>query len=75
MAAGFEEIIGKSGKIGLNSGLDDGGVGLISLDENLGGIKMAAADATDNLSKELKSTLFGGKIGQGKAGIGLNDAD
>lgn len=48
---------------------------LIGLDDNRGGVEVAAADATDDLSEELERALFGGEIGEGEAGIGLNDAD
>lgn len=36
---------------------------------------MAAADATDDLSEEFERALFGGEIGEGEAGVGLNDAN
>jgi len=48
---------------------------LIGLDDNRGGVEVAAADAADDLSEELERALFGGEIGEGEAGIGLNDAD
>ena len=36
---------------------------------------MTATNAADNLSEKVKSTLFGGEIREGEAGIGLGDAD
>lgn len=71
----FGEVFGKSGEIGFQSGLENWMVGLVSLDDNRGGIEVTAADATDDLGEELESTLFGGKIGQGEASIGLDDAN
>ena len=50
-------------------------VGLVGLEKNVSGVEMAAADATDDLSDEVKGALFGGEIGKGKIGIGLDDAD
>lgn len=39
-------------------------VGLEGLDNDICGVEMSASDATDDLSEEVKSALFGGKIGQ-----------
>ena len=36
---------------------------------------MAATDATDDLSQKFKGFFFGGEIGEGEAGVGLDDAD
>lgn len=47
----LEEIIGESVEIGLDSGLDDGMVGLVSLDENLGFVEVTTTDTTDDLSE------------------------
>ncbi len=71
----LKEIIGEIVEIGLDSGLDDGVVGLVSLDENLGFVEVTATDTTDDLSKELESALLRGEIWQGETGIGLDDTD
>lgn len=71
----FGQIFGEFRKIGSHGGLEDGVIWLIGLDDNGGGVEVAAADATDDLSEELERALFGGEIGEGEAGIGLNDAD
>ncbi len=71
----FQEMIGKGGKVGLHGGLDDGGIGLICLDENFGGVEMATADTANYLGKKFKSALFGGEIWQSKAGVGLDNAN
>lgn len=47
----LKEVVGKSWKIGLKCGLDDGGIGLISLNKDLGDIEMTAADSPDDLGK------------------------
>ena len=62
-------------KIGFDGGLNDGGIGLISLDENFGGIEMAASNTPDDLGKQLKSAFLGAKIWQGKTGVGLDNTD
>ena len=36
---------------------------------------MAAPDAADNLSEELKGMLLGGKIREAEAAVGLNNAN
>lgn len=36
---------------------------------------MATTDPTDNLGEQLKGALFGGEIGEGEAGVSLDDAD
>ena len=50
-------------------------VRLISLDKNIGGVKMTATDATDNLGQEVEGLFFGGEIREGKTSIGLNDTN
>lgn len=70
-----EEVAGETGVVGLHGGLDDGVIGLISLDDNISYIKVAASDASDDLGKEFKTALFGGKIGESKPRIGLDNAD
>jgi len=49
--------------------------GLKRLDENRGRVEMAAADATDDLGQKFESAFFGGVIGEGKARVGLDNAD
>lgn len=71
----FEKIFCEIEEISLYGGLDDGVVWLISLDNNLGAVEMPAANAADDLGKKLKSPLFGSEIGEGKASVGLDDAD
>lgn len=75
LAAFFEESGGKLGKIGGEGRLDGEVVGLIGLNENFGVVEVTATDTTDDLGKELEGALFGGKIGETEAGIGLDDAD
>ena len=58
----------------MNGVIDSGMVGLEGLDKNIGGVEVATADAANNLGKKLKSALFGGIIGEGEAGVGLDDA-
>lgn len=70
-----EEVLGESRKIGLQGGADDRVVRLIGLDDDFGMVEVAATDATDDLSNELKSALFGGKVGEGEPGVSLDDAD
>ena len=60
-------------KVRFDSGLDGGMIGLVSLDDDAGVIKMSASDATDDLSKQLKSAFFGGEVWEREPGIGLND--
>jgi len=71
----FGEIFGKTRKIGFQSSLEDGVIGLIGLDNNRGGVEVAATDATDDLGEKLESAFFGGEIRESEAGIGLDDAD
>lgn len=59
----------------LDSILNNGVVGLESLDKNSGGGLMATGDTADNLGDELKSAFFGGIIGEVESGIGLDDGD
>ncbi len=75
LAATFQKVIGEGGIVGADSGLDDGVVGLVRLNEDVGDIEMATTDATDNLGEEFESAFFGGEVGQGEARIGLDDAD
>ena len=74
-AALFQEIVGEGGVVGGEGGFDDGVVGLVGLDDDAGGVKVAATDATDDLSEQLKGAFFGGEIGEGEAGVSLDDAD
>ena len=71
----FEKIFCEIEKISLYGGLDDRVVWLISLDNDFGTVEMSPTDAADDLGKKLKSPLFGGEIGEGKASVGLDDAD
>ena len=71
----FGEIFGKFWKIGFEGGLEDRVVGLVGLDDNRVGVEVTTTDATDDLGEELKSALLGGKIREGEAGIGLDNAD
>ncbi len=63
LTAFFDEIIGEFGKIATQSSLNNGVIRLISLDDDIGDIEVAAPDASDDLSEKFKSALFGGKIG------------
>lgn len=71
----FKEIFCEIGEISLYGGLDDRVVWLISLDNDFGTVEMPPTDAADDLGEKLKSPLFGGEIGEGKASVGLDDAD
>lgn len=73
--AGFDEIVGETGKVFTEGGLNDGMKWLVGLDNNFGLLKMTSADATDDLGKKFVSTLFGSEIGEGETGIGLDDTD
>lgn len=74
-AALFDEIVGKGGEVGLEGGLDDGVFGLESLDDDAGDVEMSAPDAADDLGEEFEGAFFGGEIGEGETGIGLDNAD
>lgn len=74
-AALSEKIIGKSIKARSEGVVDDGVIGLVSLDDDVGGIEMAATNAPGDLVEELKSAFFGGKVGEREATVGLDDAD
>ena len=71
----FGEIFGEFWEIGFEGGLEDRVVWLVGLDDNRGGVEVTTTDATDDLGEELKSALLGGKIREGEAGIGLDNAD
>ena len=71
----LDEVVVKAEVIGVHREVDDGGGGLVSLDEDGGGIEMTATDATDDLSEEFESFFFSGEVGEGKTGVGLDDAD
>ena len=71
----FDEIAVKTFVIRSGGELDDWTVRLESLDKNRGGVEMTTANTTDNLSKELVSSFFGGVIREGKPSVGLNDAN
>lgn len=75
LAAVLKEVVGEAMKVRFDSGLYDGMVGLVRLDKNLGFVKVAAPDTTDNLGKELKSAFFGSEIGQSEASVGLNNTN
>lgn len=74
-AAFFEKIGGKIGVVCSDGGRNDGVSWLVSLDKHLGFFAVAATDATDDLGQEMESVFFGGEIGKGETGIGLDDAD
>ena len=71
----FYEIFVKRSIVVFDSVLDDGMIGLEGLDNGFGGFEMATTDTTDNLSDELKSAFFSGKIRESEPRISLNDAD
>lgn len=71
----FDEVVVKAEVIGLDGEIDDWRVGLVGLDDDRGGVEMAAANATDDLGEELESSFFCSEIGEGEAGVGLDDAD
>ena len=53
---------------------NSGVVRLVGLDENCG-ILVAAVGATDDLGEQLEGAFFAAEVGEGKAGIGLDDAE
>ena len=71
----FQEAGAEGLVIGGGAANDGGVIGLIGLDKDFGGVKVAAADATDDLGEELESMFLGGKIREAEAGVGLSDAD
>lgn len=71
----FEEVLIKSGIIGLYGGFNDGMFGLKSLNKNMGIFGMTAADTPKNLSEKMKTTFFGSKIREGESGVSLNHAN
>lgn len=74
-AAFFNEVLVKIRIIGLAGVLDDGVVGLVSLNETGGFGNVSAADAADDLGEEVEGAFFGGVVGEGEASVGLDDAD
>lgn len=48
-------------------------VRLVGLDDDRGSVEVAATDAPDDLSEEFEGAFLGGEIGEGEAGVGLND--
>ena len=71
----IQNILIKILVIFLNSGMNDGMVGLKSLNIDISSIEMATADTADNLSEEVKSAFLGGEIGKRKTSIGLDNAN
>ena len=59
----LEEILGEGRVVGGDGGLDDGVIGLVGLDDDIGDVEMTATDAPDDLSKELKSAFLGSEVG------------
>ncbi len=74
-AAFFDEVVVKAEVVGVGGEVDEGGVGLVGLNNDGGGVEMTATNTTDNLSEEGEGFFFGGEVGEGEAGVGLNDAD
>ena len=57
-------------------GSGDGGMRwLVGLNDDISNVEMSATNAADDLGEEFVGFFFGGKIGKGKSGVGLNDAD
>ena len=71
----LKQVIGKLGVIKRFSGKNNRMFGLKSLEENVINIGVTASDATDDLGDELKSTFFGGVVGQVEVGISLDDSN
>lgn len=72
-AAFFNEVIVEAEVVGVGGEVDDGRVGLVGLDDDRGGIEVAATDTADDLGEELEGFFFGGEVGKGEAGVGLDD--
>ncbi len=75
MTTFFYHVGVKIGVVGGEGVFDEGRVGLEGLDDDGGGRKVATTDATDDLSEKLESFFFGREVGEGKSGVGLDDAD
>lgn len=75
VASFFNEIVVEAEVVGVGGEVDDGRGGLIGLNKDRGGVEMAAADATDDLSEKLKSFFFSAEIRKRKTGVGLDDAN
>ncbi len=63
-ATHFESVTNKTVVVGIDSGGNDRVIGVKSLDDNRGVIKVATPNATDDLGEELKSALGGGIVGK-----------
>ncbi len=74
-AALSQSVVGEGEEIAANGGLDGGVVGLVGLEDDAGGVEVAAPDAADDLGEKLEAAFFGREIGQGQPGVGLDDAD
>jgi len=70
----FDKVIVEVLVVAGGAEFDDGMVGLVGLDDNTA-VLVAAVGATDDLGEELESAFFGGEIGEGEAGVGLDDAE
>jgi len=58
--------------IALSAKFDGRMIWLIGLDDDVG-VLVATVGTSNNLGEELESALFGREIGEGEAGVGLND--
>lgn len=59
----------------LNGVVDGGSVGLVGLNDGIGGLEMATTDAAEDLSEKMEGFLLGGIVGEREARVGLDDAD
>ena len=75
LAAFFDEVCVESGVIVVDGVLDNGMVGLESLNYSFGFLEVATADAAEDLGDKFEGALFGGKIRKSESRIGLDDAD
>lgn len=71
----FGQVLGEFWKIRGEGGLEDGVVRLVGLDDDRGSVEVAATDAPDDLGEEFEGAFLGGEIGEGEAGVGLNDTN
>ena len=68
-------MLGEGFVILFYSEVDNWGARLEGLNENFGGIEVAATDAPDYLGNKLKSAFLGGIIWEKEASISLDNAD
>ena len=69
-----DEVFVEVRVVGGGAEFDDGVVGLVGLDDDLR-VLVTAVGATDDLGEELEGAFFATEVGEGEAGIGLDDTE